>query len=388
MDSRLDEYAWTERVRAFLGDEDVNEYLDLESATHGDVYDFTYSSFERAMHFSVGWRSWPLTAECEWMLPRLRDAIVRGGQSEPFLVEVGAGAGAAAAVLSAALRVPVIAVDSHPKTLGLPEKFAARTGGTVESRVADIADLAEVLGGAVPAAVFGMGIYRHLHPHEHAGDSYSDWVDMQRILSTYEPAPRVASFIDALGGADLLLAEITCTDYLAEVTAGLARFGYDIPLGGVKRIDGATPTGPTVVFGMQFSSADLPARNPNLLIEMCSPLPQPFPYAETDSDFDAAAEALRLSLEPTDFIEAAESVFTDGSGRLRREVFGWGDRLIGHYVSTTRGYRHLKFFPKDELETVVNQIHDQEFANEEAGILTLCACRLPAPRWGGPLDTP
>lgn len=186
VDSRLDDFAWADQVRKYLGDETVDEYLDLESTTHDDVYDFTYSSFERAMHFSVGWRSWPLTAECERMLPRLREAVVRSGHSEPFLVEIGAGAGAAAAILSAALKVPVIAVDSHPKTLGLPEQFASRTGGTVESRVADIADLASVLDGAVPAAVSGMGVYRHLQPHDDAGESFSDWADMQQILSTLQ----------------------------------------------------------------------------------------------------------------------------------------------------------------------------------------------------------
>jgi hypothetical protein len=98
VDSRLDDFAWADQVRKYLGDETVDEYLDLESTTHDDVYDFTYSSFERAMHFSVGWRSWPLTAECERMLPRLREAVVRSGHSEPFLVEIGAGAGAAAAI--------------------------------------------------------------------------------------------------------------------------------------------------------------------------------------------------------------------------------------------------------------------------------------------------
>jgi hypothetical protein len=102
---------------------------------------------------------------------------------------------------------------------------------------------------------------------------------------------------------------------------------------------------------------------------------------------DRAAEALRLSLEPTEFIEAAELDYNDGSGRLRREVFAWGDDLIGHYVSTTRGFRHLKFFPNDDLQTVLQALHDQEAANEEAGMVTGYPCRLPAPLWGGPVDS-
>lgn len=74
-------------------------------------------------------------------------------------MEVGAGPGAAAAVLSAALQVPVIAVDAHPLTSGLLEQFARCTGGNVTSRVADIADPRTLRRGRSPAAVFGMGIY-------------------------------------------------------------------------------------------------------------------------------------------------------------------------------------------------------------------------------------
>lgn len=386
VDSRLDEFAWTERVRNYVGDEVIEEWFELDSIDYGDVYDFTYSSLERATHFSVGWRSCPLAAECEWMLPRLRDAVVRSGHAEPFVVEIGAGAGAAAAVMSAALKVPVIAVDSHPMTLGLAEQFAHRTGGTVESRVADIAHLKTVLDGATPAAVFGMGIYRHLLPHDHDRESFSDWVDMQQILATHEVAPQVVSFVEALGGADLVLSEIMCTDYLAEVASGLFQFGYDIPKGGIKRIEGSTPEVATVAFGIHFTTGDLPKRDPNLLIEMCSPLLRPFAYAETDADNDPAAEALRLSLEPTEFIEAAEVDYTDGSGRLRHEVFGWGDRLIGKYVSTTRGFRHLKFFPKKDLQTVIQHLRDEEAALEELGKARVCECSLPAPLWGSPLD--
>ena len=317
VDSRLDAEAWGQQVSKYVGEDDVDEWLEGMSS-FDEAYDFSYSSFERALHFSVGWRSWPLTAECEWMLPRLRDAITRSGHDEPFLVEIGAGAGAAAAVLSAALKVPVIAIDSHPKTLGLAEQFASRTGGTVESRVADIADLADVLNGAAPAAVFGMTIYRHMQPHDHNQSSFSDWVDMQQILATHRVDPNVARFIKALEGADLVLAEITCPDYLAEMAAGLFPFGYDVPKGGITRIDGAIPDEPTTAFGIHFTTADLPKRNPNLLIEMFSPLPRPYANFETDPDDGPPAEALRLSLEPTEFLEAAEIDYTDGSGRMRR----------------------------------------------------------------------
>ena len=386
VDSRLDAEAWGQQVSKYVGEDDVDEWLEGMSS-FDEAYDFSYSSFERALHFSVGWRSWPLTAECEWMLPRLRDAITRSGHDEPFLVEIGAGAGAAAAVLSAALKVPVIAIDSHPKTLGLAEQFASRTGGTVESRVADIADLADVLNGAAPAAVFGMTIYRHMQPHDHNQSSFSDWVDMQQILATHRVDPNVARFIKALEGADLVLAEITCPDYLAEMAAGLFPFGYDVPKGGITRIDGAIPDEPTTAFGIHFTTADLPKRNPNLLIEMFSPLPRPYANFETDPDDGPPAEALRLSLEPTEFLEAAEIDYTDGSGRMRREVFGFGDRLIGRYFSTTKGYRNLRIFQRKDLEAGLEKLYADEAELSELGIASVHSCGLPAPLWGSPIDT-
>jgi hypothetical protein len=303
------------------------------------------------------------------------------------LVEIGAGPGAAAAVLSAALQVPVIAIDAHPLTSGLPEQFAQCTGGNVTSHVADIADLAEVLAGRSPAAVFGMGIYRYLQTHQHRGDSFSDWLLMERILATHEVDPPVGSFIAALGGADLLLSEQMCPDYLAEVVSGLFKFGYEIPEGGIQRITGEMPTGSETVLEVHFSTADLPKRNPNLLMEMCSPLPRPHADFASDPDNDPAAEALRLSLEPTEFVEAAEINYTDGSGRMRHEVFGWGKYLIGQYVATNQGYRSLKFFPRNDLEAVLQALHEDEAQLEQAGMATVYECNLPAPQWGSSVDT-
>ena len=385
VDSGLDKDDWIDQVREQVGADTVAKWRKKRSLAA--EYNFTYSSFEKAKHFSAGWRSGPLAAECEWMLHRLRDAITRSGQAEPFLVEIGAGAGAAAAVLSAALEVPVIAVDSHPKTLGMPEQFAQRTGGRVTSRVADIADLAGVLDGASPAAVFGLTVYRHFQPHQHGGNSFSYWFEMQRLLASHEVDPHVDSFIAAMGGADLVLSEVMCTDFLAEMAAGLFKFGYEIPQGGMKRITGSTPAEPTVVYGIHFTKTVAPKRNPNLLIEMCSPLPRPYADFASDPDNDPEAEALRLSLEPTEFIDAAQVDFQDGSGCMRHEVFGWGKHLIGQYVATTGGYRNLKFFPRSDLESVLEGLRTDEAELEEAGAATVYPCRLPASQWGGPLDT-
>ena len=383
IDSGLSEAAWEKKVRERLGDSIVDEW----SVLTGQEYDFTYDSFEAARHFSVSWRSRPLAAECEWMMPRLRDAIARCGHDEPFLLEIGAGPGAAAAILSAALDVRVVTVDSHPKSLGLPEQFAELTDGRVESRIGDLADLAAVLDGAKPAAVFGLGIYRHIQAHVHSAKSFSDWWPMQKILDQYTVGPDVKAFIDALGGADLIVSEIMCADYLAEMCAGLSQSGYRIPRGGIRRIEGATPSGPTVAFGVHFSTADLPERDPNLLIEMCSPLPRPHLDFSTPEDDPYGAEALRLSLEPTEFIDAAEVDYTDGSARLRHEVFGLGKHLVGQYVSSTGGFRNLKVFARNDLEAVLGGLRDDEEELERVGAAMLYRCKIPAPQWDGPLDT-
>lgn len=387
VNSEIGENRWTRRVTEELGADIVRKWKKARKAPDvGRTYDLTYGSFENAKHLSASFRSAPLAAECALMLPRLRDAITRSGHPEPFLVEIGAGPGAAAAVLSAALQVPVIAVDAHPLTAGLPEQFAQCTGGKVTSHVADIADLADVLDGRIPAAVFGMGIYRYLQPHQHGGDSFSYWFEMEQILATHTVEPHVASFITALGGADLLLSEQMCPDYFAEVASGLFKFGYKIPKGGIQRITVKMPTGSEAVYGLHFSTADLPARNPNLLMEMCSPLPRPHADFASDPGNDPAAEALRLSLGPTEFIEATEIVYIEHAVRHRREVFGFGKHLIGNYEATTQGYRNLKFFPRKDLEVKLAAIRENEAELEEAGAATIQPCTLPAPQWGGPLD--
>jgi hypothetical protein len=243
------------------------------------------------------------------------------------------------------------------------------------------------LDGASPAAVFGLTVYRHFQPHQHGGNSFSYWFEMQRLLASHEVDPHVDSFIAAMGGADLVLSEVMCTDFLAEMAAGLFKFGYEIPQGGMKRITGSTPAEPTVVYGIHFTKTVAPKRNPNLLIEMCSPLPRPYADFASDPDNDPEAEALRLSLEPTEFIDAAQVDFQDGSGCMRHEVFGWGKHLIGQYVATTGGYRNLKFFPRSDLESVLEGLRNDEAELEEAGAATVYPCRLPASQWGGPLDT-
>ncbi len=349
------------------------------------VYTFSYKSFEHALHFSVGWRSNPLQLECEWMIPRMRDALARSESTEPFLVEIGAGPGAASALISAALNVPVIAIDAHPASTGLAEQFAERTGGVVESRAGEMKDLEHLLRGNRPAAVFGMGIYKHFQPPQQVGDSFSYWSDMKKAAAAYQAKADVEEFIAALHGCDLLLSETASVVHMAEIAAGLAAHGYVIPSGGLAEIEAVTPNNPQTAHQMHFTTAELPDRDPNMLIEMYRPLPTPRPFLEITGD-DVRAEAMRLSLEPTEFVGATEWTYSDGSGVHRHEVF-LKDGVAGHYQATTRGFREIRFVGSESVSELVYEITERASAMIVGGLLTAREIYTPAHMWGTAFDT-
>lgn len=78
-------------------------------------------------------------------------------------------------------------------------------------------------------------------------------------------------------------------------------------------IDAVMPTGPAVAFAMHFTTAELPARDPNLLIEMFSPLPIAVPHVEVEGP---VAEALRLSLEPAELVTVEEFEYVATQERI------------------------------------------------------------------------
>ena len=90
----------------------------------------------------------------------------------------------------------------------------------------------------------------------------------------------------------MVLFELMCTDYPAEMTSGLFKFGCEIPQGGMKRSTGSTPTQPTVVYGIRFIKTVAPKHNPNNLMEMRSPLPRRYADFASDPDNDPEAEYL------------------------------------------------------------------------------------------------
>jgi hypothetical protein len=377
VDSRLDLMAWMDGVAAYLGEDEVELWGSRETSSVDEAYDFTYTSFQRAMHFSVGWRSWPLRIECEWMLPRLRAAINRSsGDQPPFLVEIGSGPGAAAAILSAALKVPVVAIDAHPLSAGLARQFAQRTGGRVEAQVSDGLSLSDVLGERAPAAVFGMSTWRYLMPHHHSGSHFSTWQGMRKTLREFQPPSAVVEMIKAMKGADVLLAEITCSDYVAEVAAAFGAHGYGVSTGGMKRIEALLPNGPSSTVLMHFTTTA--RKTPNLLTEMYHPLPEP--RAGLEIEEDEVAEAVRWSVEPTELITSSEVTYADEAPSRRVELFRCGS-LLGYYVAERGSLRRLAFHPANAHADIAAAMAHEEYELMAGALGTIRELGIPATDW-------
>lgn len=367
IDSRMPADLWAAQAEAKVGADDLATWDALVVDEKDDLYDFTYSTVDRALTLAVGFRSWPLEVECAWMLPRLRHALAEHDGEDRFLVEVGAGPGAAAAVLSAALGVPILCLDPHPLSAGLPEQLAERTGGAVTSHMAGTADIGRVLDGRVPAAVYGMGVFRYFQPHNHK-PVFSYATHMNAILARGHAEPAALEFYEAIQGADLVLSEMSCPDYVAEVAAGAQRSGYHVPAGGLTQLAGATPNGPTQTTGMHFTRAGTAAES-HLLVENYSPLPQP--NAGLDLPNTPQAEALRWSLgDRLQSLDLTEVGYAKGGRVVRRELFRYGG-LFGQYSADNAGNRGIVFVSGEEWPEVSTFVREQQEAMVAAGDISV-----------------
>jgi hypothetical protein len=375
-DSRCSQVEFWDRTALLLGEADVEEWLRRqEDDTPDSQYDFTYSTLERALCCAVGWRSWPLEQECTWMLPRLREALSARGPDEQFVVEIGAGPGAASAVLSAALGVPFLAVDPHPLTAGLSEQIADRTGGKVTSVVAGAEDLARVLDGRVPAAVIGMGVFRYFQRHVHRDGVFSYSNSIANYLQAGRPDPQSVDFFQAIRPAELLLSEAACPDYVGEVATAAAASGYYFVEGGLSQMRTAIPTGPVENTLMHLACARLSPVSVPLLQATYSPLPAPRPGLHLEGPM---AEALMYSLGPVKTLRLTELRWRDGT--LRRAAFQYGE-LFGHYDSTDLDYRRLTFHSAAEWPAAEARAVEYEEETVRSGEAQGGALVLPVSAW-------
>lgn len=376
-DSRLSYADFCKRAAAILGRDDVEKWMALERVLDERWQNFEYSTFERAIVYRVGWRSWGLEVECAWMLPRLREALERHSSESQFLVEIGAGAGAGAAVLSAALGVPVIAVDPDPRTAGMPERAAELTGGEVTSHVAGADDLAAVLTGRRPAAVFGMGVFRHIQPHHHRDGIFSFSNSIARYIEQETAARQTVKFFQTIAPSDLLLSEQACPDYVGEISAAAYPTGYEIVAGGLTQLEVAVPGEKATVTAMHFAEGHPRPAKHSLLVENYSPLPALSPGLVVE---DVSAEAIRLSVKDAQSLFMTETTWLDGSGTMRREGFRAG-HVYGLYEATDRGFRRIKCVAERDWGTLISMARDNEKFMVDTGTVEVHKLAIPVSDW-------
>jgi hypothetical protein len=352
--------AWYAQARMQLPEASVQRFYDFKTGKRdADIYDLTYKDFDHARVFHVSWSSQAFETELTWMIPRLRAALSRVEPERRFFIELGSGHGAAAAVVSAVLKVPVIAVDPQPAAFGLPELFAARTGGDVTSITASAKDLPGVVDGRIPAAIFGLGVFRYFQTHEHGNDSFSFMNAMDHMFATRMPDAQSLAFFQANTPAEMIFSESGCPDYLAEVLLGARAAGYNLSMGGAAVKKESVASGELrdlLMFHLTTKESLISVKHP--FIEMSQPLPELHAGLSVEG---TAAEAIRLVNNPDiTTIETTEVEFSDGT--LNTEIFTIGDHFAGLYKTSNLGYRSIKIVPYNELPRI-QQDEDRENEN-------------------------
>lgn len=357
IDSRCDEETFYNNAAEVLGNGEIDKWMSvMASGSYELNYDFQYSSTPHALVTSVSWRSWPLEVELRWLLPRLKQALERSASTSPYLVEIGAGPGAAAAVASAVLGVPVIATDLHPQARGLPEELAALTGGDVRSETVEALNVADVFSGHAPAAVFGLGVFRYVIPHEHRSGSFSTSHAAQAFMNE-PPAPNALHFFDTISPAEVLLAEQMCEDYVGEIVRDCKPGGYAIADSGLEKLFHQIPGERSSCVCIHLTADENRYSLEAPMALLAGPLPEIQPGLVVE---ELVAEVLRASLTDAQTREVVEYTWPDGSA-LRRETFNTGE-LSGTYRSSNLGYRELKIARADQESTLLRELEVEEQA--------------------------
>ena len=361
IDSRCSQETFYRNAEIALGIDDMAAWLGISaSSSYEENYDFHYSTLERAIVTSVSWRSWPLEVELRWLLPRLAESLSAVHQDRRYLVEIGAGPGAAAAIVSAVLEVPVLATDRHPMTQGLAEQFSNRVNGDASSFVVDALDIDSVFRDAPPAAVFGMGVFRYVVPHNHGSRVFS-YLNSASGFMKEEPSNVAVKFFESIAPADLFLAEQMCEDYLGEVGAAALASDYFFASKGVERLFHQLPGEESNCVCVHLTQNDDAKTLKSPIEELAGALPVLKAGLKAEG---LQAEVLRAQIGPTDQLELEEFTWEDGSGILRREFFRTAD-FFGSYRASNIGFRELR------LARLANeQVLREEMEGEEVRDIT------------------
>jgi hypothetical protein len=361
--------AWYGQARTQLPETSVQRFYDYKTGKQdSEIYPFTYQDYDHARIFHTSWTSHALETQLVWMIPRLRAALSRAEPERRFLIELGAGPGAAAAIVSAVLKVPVITIDPEPNALGLPEQFAARTGGDVTSITASAVDLPKVVDGRIPAAIFGIGVFRYFQTHDHGNDSFSFMREMDLMFIDRDPDPQSLAFFQSNIPAEMIFAESGCPDYLAEVLLGARASGYDLATDGAMLTHGVIAGGEIrdlLLFHLTPTESLTSTKHP--FIEMFEPLPDLQAGLRVEG---AKAEAVRtLNDSDAETVEASQIEFHNGT--MRREIFTLNSHLAGVYKATNLGFRSIKITSHNQLRLLIEEAHeeDENFTNDRRTVI-------------------
>lgn len=69
----------------------------------------------------------------------------------------------------------------------------------------------------MPAAVFGMGVFRYFQTHKHETGTFSFMTVMDRMFNTRTPDAASLAFFESVTPAEILFSEMGCPHYFAEV---------------------------------------------------------------------------------------------------------------------------------------------------------------------------
>jgi len=377
IDSRCSHEEFYRNAGIALGKADLEEWMKVSSSGSYDRnYDFQYSSVDRAIVTSVSWRSWPLEVELRWLLPRLANRLQRVPPEERYLVEIGAGPGAAAAIASAVLDVPVIATDAHPSTLGMAEQLSMRTQGNAISRVLDALDVSTVFHDAPPAAIFGLGVFRYVVRHNHKSRVFSYSGSAANFMKQ-PPSEAAVEFFRSISPSDLLLAEQMCEDYLGEIASAALKANYFFTAAGVERLYHQIPGEDSSCVCVHLTCEES-EKSPRPPVELLAgELP---PVAEGLNVDGLQAEIMRSLLTPVEQLETQEIQWKDESGTLRREFFRY-ETLFGCYRASDVGFRELQLVSRHDESKLRREIADDEARVAPSERTRRRVIATPSPLW-------
>jgi len=285
-----------------------------------------------------------------WLLSRLRRDTA--GRESPLIAEVGCGSGVAAAIVSLALNVTVVAIDESPAAVSVTTAVARVLGAQVDAHVGRAEDLTNILDGSRADAIFLFSTMRYVQPHKHGHESkYYSWSQhLQAISEEAKPTVECAAMLEALdpdGG--LYFSDVECIDRTAELEGCVAPSGRHLALADYKHLSGHV-VGREETHGAFACTPDASAPTGLQLFERFAGVA---PQVRVGTRLTGiAAERARMSLDGLELIRAVELTFP-GYSYPRRSELSRGPGYVLTYRAEQSGLRELSAFPTRELARIL-----------------------------------